>query len=409
MWRLFLACTPEPQDGECPETCDVSLEIVPPSGLTGFLTVRTDPPGYAFGGALLDPSGAEIRSVNGISEGQLEVLPGELVEGETYTLAIGYACEPGEAQPACRELEATFVAGAVGTGPTGTSTTTSTETGVTDVIVQVTTPKVDVLFVVDNSCSMYDEQDELTSAFPSFMAYFEGSGLDYHIGVTSTDIDGNYNGSKGKLVQISGDRWIDDDTTDPQDTFTAMASMGTGGSGNEKGLGAVYQALEINRATSNQGFLRDDSGIHVVVLSDEPDLTPPSVISQPEFVQWFDSLRNEADDRTFSSIVGPLGTRYEDTTAAIGGVLWDITAGDFPQLLERLGVQAAGLKREYFLSQVPVPDTVEVSVEDAESGATLTFARDDDWTYSPDRNSVLFLTYIPNAGSSIVIHYLPAD
>jgi hypothetical protein len=57
----------------------------------------------------------------------------------------------------------------------------------TDEIVQLTTPSADVLWVVDNSSSMSDNQRALTDNFPVFFDWFLGSGLDYHIGVVSTD------------------------------------------------------------------------------------------------------------------------------------------------------------------------------------------------------------------------------
>ena len=41
------------------------------------------------------------------------------------------------------------------------------------------------------------------------------------------------------------------------------------------------------------------------------------------------------------------------------------------QVLEKLGMQAAGLKREFYLSQVPVVDTVRVRV--VEDGEELAF------------------------------------
>src|SRR5687768_11631596 len=55
-----------------------------------------------------------------------------------------------------------------------------------DHITQVTTPVVDALFVVDNSCSMDVEQANLAANFPPFLGWFVDSGLDFHIGVTST-------------------------------------------------------------------------------------------------------------------------------------------------------------------------------------------------------------------------------
>src|SRR5688572_17447955 len=62
-----------------------------------------------------------------------------------------------------------------------------------DRIVQVVTPQVDVLWMIDNSSSMGDEQTALGENFPLFMDFFLNSGLDYHIGVTSSDVDDNYN------------------------------------------------------------------------------------------------------------------------------------------------------------------------------------------------------------------------
>ena len=66
------------------------------------------------------------------------------------------------------------------------------------------------------------------------------------------------------------------------------------------------------------------------------------------------------------------------------------------------------MKREYFLTSVPDPSTLEVSVEDT-TGATLEFDMNDDYTYSDARNSVTFVAYIPNSGARIVVHYVPAD
>src|SRR5262245_13379481 len=55
--------------------------------------------------------------------------------------------------------------------------------------------KIDILFVIDNSGSMGDEQVNLASNFPMFGqlidTYVNSSGktLDYHVGVTTTDKD----------------------------------------------------------------------------------------------------------------------------------------------------------------------------------------------------------------------------
>ncbi|MCA9493145.1 MAG: hypothetical protein KC621_24610 [Myxococcales bacterium] len=287
----------------------------------------------------------------------------------------------------------------------------------TDAIVQVTTPRVDVLWTIDNSCSMSNEQDNLAENFPFFMDYFEGSGLDFHVGVVSTDLD-NPN-QNGKLQSGgSGYKYIDIDTASPITVFQMMATMGTFGSGNEKGLGASFRALEENRDTFNAGFYRDEASINNIVISDEADHTPAAIITQPEFIDWYDGLKRETDMRSFSCIVTMngygAGTAYMGVTNQIGGIIWDIESEDWSDVLERLGIQASGLKREYFLSQLPVESSILVNVEDV-TGALLEFVPaefDDtgawlsgDYTYNPTRNSVSFVTYIPNALSTILITY----
>lgn len=294
-----------------------------------------------------------------------------------------------------------------------------------DKILQVTTPQVDVLWTIDNSCSMADEQDNLSENFPLFIAYFLGSGLDFHIGVTSTDIDRSGPGNDGNLRVAGGVTYIDTRTPSPEIVFSTMARMGVSGSGNEKGLGATFKALELKRDTTNAGFYRDDASIHTVIISDEPDQTPESLITQPEFEAWYDGLKQANDDRTFSSIVSMSGynrgTAYLTTTAAIGGITWDITDQDWSEVLERLGIQASGLKREYFLSQRPVDGTLSVSVIVAETGAERKFVQteldpvtgeplsDTDpgslYTYDSIRNSITFLTFIPTALSSVQLEY----
>jgi hypothetical protein len=280
----------------------------------------------------------------------------------------------------------------------------------TDVIVQLSTPKVDILWTIDNSCSMGNEQDELTENIPSFMDYFLGSGLDYHIGVVSTDL---FDPSQNGKLQDGGTpyKYIDIDTPDAIGVYVAMASMGTTGHFPEKGIGATYLALETLRDTFNAGFYRDESSLHTIVVSDEQDWTEDSIVSTPEFINWYDGQKLEADERTFSSVVDFTDhSEYENVTEDIGGILWNINEGDFARVLDLLGVQTAGLKREFFLSQLPEPGTIDVNVDDT-SGVTFHFveATGDplvgDWTYDRSRNSITFLSYLPDELAQVRIRY----
>ncbi len=68
----------------------------------------------------------------------------------------------------------------------------------TDVFQQSRRNTVDVLLVVDNSCSMWEEQDKLATNFDAFIQFFQGVDVDYQIGVITTDtLDEKY---QGRLV-----------------------------------------------------------------------------------------------------------------------------------------------------------------------------------------------------------------
>ena len=284
----------------------------------------------------------------------------------------------------------------------------------TDRIVQLTTPEVDVLFAIDNSCSMEDEQVALTDAFDYFMTFFLGSGLDYHVGVVSTDMDDPQ--QSGKLRDVFGTRWIDNETPDPVTLFTAMAWMGISGSGDEQGREAVYTAIERLENGYNQGFIREAAGLHIVLISDENDGSGNDVIGKREFAEYLLDLKPSANNVTFSSIVitddlnlgglvadEQVGSDYLWVTNKVGGIEWDIRSDRWDLVLEQLGVQASGLKREFFLSQLPVENTIQVAVRERQ--VEYAFDEGDDWVYDPLRNSVVFNEYIPPALSEVLVTY----
>ncbi|MBN2801111.1 MAG: hypothetical protein JXX28_18375 [Deltaproteobacteria bacterium] len=284
----------------------------------------------------------------------------------------------------------------------------------TDRIVQVTVPAVDVLWVVDNSGSMSEEQGALTTNFGSFIRYFVGSGLDWHLGVVSTDM--NSASQSGQLIYANGVRYLDPTSPNPESTFAAMANLGTSGSADEQGLGAVWTALvTLRNSSANQGFYRDDAFLAVIAVSDEDDHTPVSIVSQGELTQWMNTHKPADNMTSFSSIVGgpggcssgwgdaEYGRRYYEVTQNVGGIFWSICDPDWSTVLEQLAMQAAGLKREFFLSEVPVEDTLHVWVED-DAGAT-DYDVGLDWDYSRSRNSITFRSYVPEPLSEVFIEY----
>lgn len=157
---------------------------------------------------------------------------------------------------------------------------------------------IDFLFVVDNSGSMSDDQQNLIANFPIFVEginYWIPSLDSYHLGVVTTDAYkwnqegcqqlgslvtriGNYSDTKvcgvgGFDPYYDGYRYMTNND-DLDDTFSCAANVGSSGSGSELQLLAAIQAAEnyINApGQCNEGFMRDDALFVLVLLTDEDD------------------------------------------------------------------------------------------------------------------------------------------
>ena len=156
--------------------------------------------------------------------------------------------------------------------------------------------KMDIVFVVDDSGSMSEEQSNLAANFPAFFDVIDnhvnsdGVPTDYRIAVTTTGRDVDYtlkvpppfnlempmseNGDNGAFRMTSGmtDPWISRGDADPEGKFSSLAQVGTSGPSLEMPLYSLQLALSdrVNDGT-NSGFLRDDALLAVVVLTDEDD------------------------------------------------------------------------------------------------------------------------------------------
>ncbi|OGQ10852.1 MAG: hypothetical protein A2138_06405 [Deltaproteobacteria bacterium RBG_16_71_12] len=197
----------------------------------------------------------------------------------------------------------------------------------------------DVLFIIDNSGSMYDDQEELATNFPLFMAQpqFNDGSIDLHLGVTTTDCD--FGGEEGVLI---GDPLVvTSDTPNMASAFADNARVGTSGSGDEKGLLAMQLALSPpNVPGINDAFYRPEAALAVVIVSDEPDFSPST--PQP----YIDFLRGVKGGGLAEGLVGlsavldgTYGTDYITAVAAFGGMTLDINTSWGSQL----GALADGL------------------------------------------------------------------
>ncbi|MGA9521676.1 MAG: choice-of-anchor D domain-containing protein, partial [Myxococcaceae bacterium] len=115
----------------------------------------------------------------------------------------------------------------------------------TDTFVQDQKPKADVLFTVDDSCSMDVHQNNLANNFASFISYAQSANVDWQIGVTTTDMDDAYtspfpgipgkaDGAKGRLLgDANNPKILTPTTQDVVNKFRAKVNVGINGSGIE--------------------------------------------------------------------------------------------------------------------------------------------------------------------------------
>jgi hypothetical protein len=145
--------------------------------------------------------------------------------------------------------------------------------------------KVDVLFIVDNSGSMAGEQSILASSFSSFINQFQMRNVDFQVGVITTDVvttvkeewaailPGYINPLKGQLLtRYAGERFLTNSTANLTSKFSANASVGTSGNGQEQALKSLELFLDpVKLAGPNAGFIRPDALLSVIVVSDEDE------------------------------------------------------------------------------------------------------------------------------------------
>jgi len=310
--------------------------------------------------------------------------------------------------------------------------------------------QLDILWVVDNSASMSPLQTNLVNNFSSFITGFKSKGYDFHMGVTSTDAylgefrgdtrffslrDGTDNSLYGQGADThSGTFTILPTTLNLNTVFTTNATQQASGSGDERAFSSFKDVLS---SPLNAGFLRPQSFLAVIILSDEDDFSSktrvefggndhdyadPSLDTINSYVSYLDTLT--ATTGAFrrynvSSIAvidnacltahqaqagsSIMGTRYMQLTNATNGILGDI-CGNYSTALDNIQSQIATLSSQFFLDRQPVINSIVVKV----NSLAVTNNAINGWTYSSTANSILFHgTAVPAQNATIDITFTP--
>lgn len=130
-------------------------------------------------------------------------------------------------------------------------------------------PKVDILFVVDDSGSMGSHQRNLSTNLGLFTSAMEKNEfLDYHIGVVSTSTD------KPQLAgALQGNpKFVTRETSGGlQALASSIVALGTNGDYIERMFDPVYLALGPTSEAINPGFLRAEAFLVIIFVTDAED------------------------------------------------------------------------------------------------------------------------------------------
>lgn len=258
---------------------------------------------------------------------------------------------------------------------------------------------VDILWVIDDSGSMANEQKALADNFESFINQFVEKDVDFRMGITTTDGTTSKNGRMvGDSTKLTSEE-AKKNRSQFLSNFKNWVKVGTRGSGREQGL--MTSESFINRYGSS--FLRNDAVLAIVYLSDEEDASPKTVTSYIESLQ--SNKQNKAHVKAYSIIVQKnnvgsgesYGSRYESISKQTAGLVTDIKK-NFASTLLDIGGEIVTLLDSFALNETPYNNEVKVFINGQE---VIT-----GWTFNPTQRSVTFnKDQLPKAGSKIDIQY----
>jgi len=189
--------------------------------------------------------------------------------------------------------------------------------------------QIDVLWVIDNSHSMCQEQVALNRQFEGFVEGLLDIGADFHIAVVTTDMSsdpGRLRTAPGSFVAscpaaenpvcpervgpvLRLEDYADSAGSIDQerlgDDFECIASVGTetgGAAGIERGLDAMRLALESDQALNDTPFRRPEAWLAVIFLTDENDCSHSAEfgLNEPAECEWRrDELTPVSEYETF--------------------------------------------------------------------------------------------------------------
>jgi len=320
------------------------------------------------------------------------------------------------------------------------------ETQHTDEFVQIKGNEVDILFVVDDSISMCEEQDRLVSSFDEFIAQASVWENDYHIGIISVNVvdeavigrlnrgdssvtprfitkSGSAQSQFANLVNLGCDDESESSEAGlqaaqtglaaPLTTDTEVTCSGTSDCTSNPNICAdpsncPYTCIDGSCGGFNKGFMREDAQLEIIILSDEEDQSSAAISLYVDFLTNIKGWANVGRMHV-NSIVGvkdvPSGSgdgdcvasdggtashgyRYIQASEDTGGKYGSICESTFEPIMSEISDITFNPKLQFFLSRLADPATVKVSFDHQGDGNFVLC--NDGWEFDSPSNSVIF-------------------
>ena len=208
---------------------------------------------------------------------------------------------------------------------------------------------------------------------------------------------------------VRGSDLFVDNTFSESDAHAAIEQMvGYGasyGSTSERGFTALSAAIaEAEAGGCNQGLIRDEAPLALVLVSDEPE---QSTEDWSTYVAAFRATKDDPDLVAVHAIgalppssctVAQAFTGAYEATVETGGSFGDLCTSNLDTLLVGLGEAIAARARSVPLSQAPVEETLAVWVDGVELS--------EGWSYDAASNSVSVEAWaLPASDAEVVLRY----
>lgn len=329
----------------------------------------------------------------------------------------------------------------------------SEQTDQTDHFVQTERPKVDILWVIDNSGSMAEYHERIANNLPAFLSFTEQQKIDYQIGVTTTGTypmnngcpGGAQGGEAGRLFPVDGShpRILTPDTPNLEAHWKHNVDVGVC-HGDEYAFEAAQLALSeplINSIKSdhgtpwndgNAGFLRPEAALSIILVMDEPERSVEELgKTVDDYLEFFLSIKGHRSDSLLRihGIVGPKQSNptpgcflhnnaIQKAIDATGGTWMDLCTPT-SQLekweagLKAMSEGAFGYATRFVLRGLPADANGDKLVNENDIEVLINgierppyHAGSQVWTYDPLSNSIEFTPlFVPKPDSQLSVTY----